>query len=303
MTQDNIIQEDLGFFSKKTNGNNETNAKKDNQEVEQQITDSVTTSNPIESKDQQDLKTTKTQSTDFEKRFNDTRKAYQKTKNKTLYANGQLSKIESDILAIKDFLGGADIDDDDIKTKFDSIISEISEGKRILTTDDIDLSDVEDIAKKIIEEAEVTEEEKALREIDSRIKAKIDDYAEFKKDNELKDKIDAFYILFNKSSEKKQKEYLTILKSNNIADILDFMSEEGEDYIKNVVTPIKKHGNSTQFINSLNKTIEELKKENETLKQELENRGTSKITSLKTASINSTNSKTSNSNMLGWFGK
>jgi hypothetical protein len=125
-----------------------------------------------------------------------------------LYANGQLKDIEADFLALKEYLGGADIDDDtELKTKFDSIYARINEGKRILTTDDIDLSDVEEIAKKITEEIETTDEERLLKEIDTRIKSKIDDYSEFKKDNDLKDKIDAFYQLFNKSSEQKQKEY------------------------------------------------------------------------------------------------
>lgn len=239
----------------------------------------------------------------FEKRYLDTRKAFQKTKNKTLYANGQLSDIETDILTLKEYLGGADIDDDiDLKTKFDSLMSKINDSKRILTTDDIDLSDIEDIAKKVTEEIEITEEEKLLKEIDTKIKAKIDDYSEFKKDNELKDKIDAFYQLFNKSSEEKQKEYLVMLKTNNIADIIDFMAEEGGDYIQNVVSPIKKHGNATQYINSLNKMIEKLEQENKSLRQDLEKRGTSSIASVKSVSNNNLKTSTINNN-LGWFGR
>lgn len=245
----------------------------------------------------------KVDTNNFEKRYLDTRKAFQKTKNKTLYASGQFNDIETDILKLKEYLGGADIDDDtDLKTTIDSLMSKINDGKRILTTDDIDLSDIEDIAKKITEEIETTEEQKLLKEVDAKIKAKIDDYSEFKKDSELKDKIDAFYQLFNKSSEEKQKEYLVMLKTNNIADIIDFMAEEGGDYIQNVVSPIKKHGNATQYISSLNKTIEKLEQENKSLRQDLEKRGTSSITSIKSTSNN--NLKTNANNVsLGWFGR
>jgi hypothetical protein len=245
----------------------------------------------------------KVETNNFEKRYLDTRKAFQKTKNKTLYANGQLNDIEADILTLREYLGGADIDDDiELKAKFDALTSKINDGKRILTTDDIDLSDVEDSAKKITEELETTEEEKLLKEIDAKIKAKIDDYSEFRKDNELKDKIDAFYQLFNKSSEEKQKEYLVMLKTNNIADIIDFMAEEGGDYIQNVVSPIKKHGNATQYINSLTKTIEKLEQENKSLKQDLEKRGTSSIASLKSTSNNNLKQNTTGAS-LGWFGR
>ena len=124
-----------------------------------------------------------------------------------------------------------------------------------------------------------------------------------KKDNDLKDKIDAFYQLFNKSSEQKQKEYLVVLRSNNTADIIDFMAEEGGDYIQNVVSPIKKHGNATQYISSLTKTIEQLTQENNTLKQELEAMGTSKLASVKPSSTNNVTNAPKNSDKLGWFGK
>jgi hypothetical protein len=257
----------------------------------------------LEQKQEAPKEEKKVETNNFEKRYLDTRKAFQKTKNKTLYANGQLNDIEADILTLREYLGGADIDDDvELKAKFDALTSKINDGKRILTTDDIDLSDVEDIAKKITEELETTEEEKLLKEIDAKIKAKIDDYSEFKKDNELKDKIDAFYQLFNKSSEEKQKEYLVMLKTSNIADIIDFMAEEGGDYIQNVVSPIKKHGNATQYINSLTKTIEKLEQENKSLKQDLEKRGTSSIASLKSTSNNNLKQNTTSAS-LGWFGR
>lgn len=257
----------------------------------------------LEQKKEEKQEEKKVDTNNFEKRYLDTRKAFQKTKNKTLYANGQLSDIEADILTLKEYLGGADIDDDtDLKTKFDSLMSKINDGKRVLTTDDIDLSDVEDLAKKITEEIETTEEEKLLKEVDAKIKAKINDYSEFKKDSELKDKIDAFYQLFNKSSEEKQKEYLVTLKTNNIADIIDFMAEEGGDYIQNVVSPIKKHGNATQYISSLNKTIEKLEQENKSLKQDLEKRGTSSVASIKSTSNNNLKTNASSAS-LGWFGR
>lgn len=288
--ENNVSNQKIGIFA----GNNI----QETQKKEEQI---LPESNIINEPKQEEKKV---DVSNFEKRYLDTRKAFQKTKNKTLYASGQLNDIETDFLKLKEYLGGADIDDDpDLKTTFDSLMSKINDGKRVLTTDDIDLSDVEDLAKKITEEIETTEEQKLLKEVDAKIKAKIDDYSEFKKDSELKDKIDAFYQLFNKSSEEKQKEYLVMLKTNNIADIIDFMAEEGGDYIQNVVSPIKKHGNATQYISSLNKTIEQLTQENNTLKQELESRGTSKFASVKSTSSNEVTNALRNNNKLGWFGK
>ena len=288
--ENNVSNQKIGIFA----GNNI----QETQKKEEQI---LPESNIINEPKQEEKKV---DVSNFEKRYLDTRKAFQKTKNKTLYASGQLNDMETDILKLKEYLGGADIDDDpDLKTTIDSLMSKINDGKRVLTTDDIDLSDVEDLAKKITEEIETTEEQKLLKEVDAKIKAKIDDYSEFKKDSELKDKIDAFYQLFNKSSEEKQKEYLVMLKTNNIADIIDFMAEEGGDYIQNVVSPIKKHGNATQYISSLNKTIEQLTQENNTLKQELESRGTSKFASVKSTSSNEVTNASRNNNKLGWFGK